>query len=317
MTQLYGSGISELNPNTKKGSPFPEAFEKAVSALVSASFGPTPAPLALQGGIESTNPAVTPFTVCAPEGASKVTSTFGFVRRKGVTVKVKHSGNCAKVTVKFGKKYTVMEPRARQCDMRWPWLSTKLAEALEVVGHKSNEIETIRVNATGGTFTITYGGETTAPIEYNASAGEVQTALEALPSLTGNVSVTGGPGGTGGGTPYTLLFGGTLAETSITPVTTDRSALTGGAKLASVVVTRPGGELDLRRFILSLIEQKAKVKLEELGGFTAIERIEKNMALTPQTPCLDPLSGPTATHGSQVNNSQPFPYYGQLQIGSK
>jgi hypothetical protein len=182
----------------------------------------------------------------------------------------------------------------------------------------SNEVETIRVNATGGTFTITYAGNTTGAIAYNASAVEVQAALEALPGLSpGDITVTGGPGGEGGGTPYTLVFGGKLAEKAVTPVTTDRSALTGGKKLASVVVVRPGGALDLRRFILSLIEQQQKVSLEEAGAFSAIARIESNMALTPRTSCLDPFSAPAVNLGVHhtTNNSQPFPYYGEVQIG--
>lgn len=44
----------------------------------------------------------------------------------------------------------------------------------------------ITVSATGGTFTLTYGSQTTSPIAYNAPAigtGSVQAALEALSSI--------------------------------------------------------------------------------------------------------------------------------------
>ena len=41
------------------------------------------------------------------------------------------------------------------------------------------------------------------------------------------------------------------------------------------------------------------------------------MALTPETPCIDPISAPAATSGMPVNNSQPLPYYGRLLVGSK
>jgi hypothetical protein len=44
----------------------------------------------------------------------------------------------------------------------------------------------ITVSATGGTFTLTYGAQTTSPIAYNAPAigtGSVQAALEALSSI--------------------------------------------------------------------------------------------------------------------------------------
>jgi hypothetical protein len=46
--------------------------------------------------------------------------------------------------------------------------------------------------ASAGTFTLTYGGQTTATIAYTANAALVQTRLEALSSLgPGNVEVTG------------------------------------------------------------------------------------------------------------------------------
>ena len=46
---------------------------------------------------------------------------------------------------------------------------------------KTDETQTVRVNnATGGTFTLTFDGQTTAPIAYNATAAAVQAALEAL-----------------------------------------------------------------------------------------------------------------------------------------
>ena len=49
---------------------------------------------------------------------------------------------------------------------------------------KTNETQTVRVNnADGGTFTLTFQGQTTAPIAYNATAAAVQAALEALANV--------------------------------------------------------------------------------------------------------------------------------------
>lgn len=46
-----------------------------------------------------------------------------------------------------------------------------------------------------GTFTLTFGGNTTSGLAHNASTGAVQTALEGLASVgAGNVTVTGAPG---------------------------------------------------------------------------------------------------------------------------
>lgn len=54
-----------------------------------------------------------------------------------------------------------------------------------------NEIQAITVEATGGTFTLTFGGRTTAPIACNALPAAYQTALQALLSIgAGNALVT-------------------------------------------------------------------------------------------------------------------------------
>lgn len=46
-----------------------------------------------------------------------------------------------------------------------------------------DEIQTVKISATGGTFTLTLNGETTTPIAYNADALAVQQALLALPAV--------------------------------------------------------------------------------------------------------------------------------------
>lgn len=108
--------------------------------------------------------------------------------------------------------------------------------------NKDNEVQQIAVDATGGTFTITYSGQTTSAIAFNAAASAVQAALEALSNLApGDVVVTGGPGDAGGTTPYVLTFGGTLAQTDVAEVTTNPASLTGGAGTATVSTTTAGG----------------------------------------------------------------------------
>lgn len=92
---------------------------------------------------------------------------------------------------------------------------------------------TITGTPTGGTFTITYSGQTTAAIAYNAAAADVQAALEALSNIgTGNVACTGGdlPG-----TAVVIDFsGGDLAGTAPALATTTDS-LTGGTTPASAI----------------------------------------------------------------------------------
>lgn len=88
----------------------------------------------------------------------------------------------------------------------------------------TDEVQTLTpTGVTAGTFTLTFSGQTTAPIAYNANAATIQTALLLLPNLNfGDVVVSGGPMNT---TPVLLTFGGAYAGTNVPLVTVDVSAL--------------------------------------------------------------------------------------------
>lgn len=105
---------------------------------------------------------------------------------------------------------------------------------VEDLGAVGNEVQTITLGAgnSGGTFTITFSGQTTGAIAYNATGGTVETALIALSNIgASDVTVTGGAGG-----PYVVTFAGDLANTNVPAMTTTPS-LTGGANTATVTVT--------------------------------------------------------------------------------
>jgi len=94
-----------------------------------------------------------------------------------------------------------------------------------LIGTATNEKQVITLGGspTGGTFTLTYSGQTTGNIAYNASASAVDTALEALSNIgTGDVAVTGSNGG-----PYTVEFTGALAATDVALLTANASGLIG------------------------------------------------------------------------------------------
>jgi hypothetical protein len=122
-----------------------------------------------------------------------------------------------------------------------------IAKQLEK-GHKAfprNEIQTVSITGsappTGGTFTLTYSGQTTAGIAYNANAAAVQSALEALSNIApGEVAVTGGPGPS---TAWIVEFsGGTLDLTDVVLMTGSAASLTGGTGNAmSIAETQKGG----------------------------------------------------------------------------
>lgn len=95
------------------------------------------------------------------------------------------------------------------------------------IGSGNNEIQVITLSgtaATGGTFTLTFDGQITGNIAYNASAATVETALEALSNIgSGDATVTGSAGG-----PWTVEFTGSLAGTNVALMTIDTTNLTGG-----------------------------------------------------------------------------------------
>lgn len=99
-----------------------------------------------------------------------------------------------------------------------------------------NEQQRITVtNATGGTFTLTFSGQTTPAIAYNASAADVQAALESLPAIgSGNVSVSGNNGG-----PWTVTFQGALGYQGVELLTAS-SNLTGNSPTIQVERAQAG-----------------------------------------------------------------------------
>jgi YD repeat-containing protein len=76
-----------------------------------------------------------------------------------------------------------------------------------------------------GTFTLTYDGQTTATISYNASAAEVQSALEALSNIgSGDVAVTKLQDSSSV-QEWRVTFTGALAGTNVVQTTVDSSQI--------------------------------------------------------------------------------------------
>lgn len=110
-----------------------------------------------------------------------------------------------------------------------------------LTGTPTDEQQTVTITGspTGGTFTLTFDGQTTGAIAYNATAGDVDTALEALSNIAaGDLTCTGGPLP---GTAVVVTFGGTLGETNVAQMTADSGGLTGGSTPTVTVTTTTGG----------------------------------------------------------------------------
>lgn len=105
-------------------------------------------------------------------------------------------------------------------------------------GELTEEVQTATVTGapTGGTFTLTYSGQTTTAIAYNASATAVKAALVALSNIgADDVAVSGADGG-----PYTVTFQGSLANTNVAQMTATAS-LTGGTTPGVTIATTTAG----------------------------------------------------------------------------
>src|SRR5258706_8452565 len=115
------------------------------------------------------------------------------------------------------------------------------SSAAFTVQSKQDEVQTLTITGgpTGGTFTLTFGSQTTATINWNDSAATVQTRLQALSSiLVNNCLVTGGPGP---GTPFVVEFVAALGYAAQANITLTNNLLTGGvAPSVNIVKTQAG-----------------------------------------------------------------------------
>jgi hypothetical protein len=92
-----------------------------------------------------------------------------------------------------------------------------------------DELQGVRIDASAGQFTLTFAGDTTPDLPFDASVAEVQAALQALPSIgAGNVSVSP--------SRYRVAFKGDLANTDVQSLV----AAEGSAPLTKNEAAEPG-----------------------------------------------------------------------------
>lgn len=104
-----------------------------------------------------------------------------------------------------------------------------------------DEVQTITITGSpaGGTITVKLGGsgDPSDTIAFNASATAVRTALEGSDDIApGDVSVTGANGG-----PWTITFGGTLADKNVAALQMGTNGLTGGTSPSATFATLTPG----------------------------------------------------------------------------
>ena len=107
----------------------------------------------------------------------------------------------------------------------------------------ANAVQTITFNGTptGGTFSLSFNGATTAPITYTTVVAtldaNIQAALAALPTIGSTANVTVG----GTATAVTVTFGGALTGAGQNLITVALNALSGGSTPGLVVTNSTAG----------------------------------------------------------------------------
>jgi hypothetical protein len=153
-------------------------------------------------------------------------------------------------------------------------------EALRVMGAvnpssvptSAEQAITIAGAPTSGTFTLTFKGQTTVPIAFDAPANEGPSSVsEALKAIGEEVSVTGPAGG-----PYTVYFSGSNGEIAQPALVAAGSGLT-----VSVSVNEVGGRGYDTHYDFEYVSQK---QFEEPGG-------EGGFAKAASTPPVELGSG--------------------------
>lgn len=105
-----------------------------------------------------------------------------------------------------------------------------------------NELQTVTLTATGGTYTLTYSGQTTDPLAYNASASTVQNALSSLSTLSA-ATVTVAESYNAGTLTYTITI--TFVDMNASLLVADGTNLIGVDEVQTVNTVSAGGSYTL------------------------------------------------------------------------
>lgn len=109
---------------------------------------------------------------------------------------------------------------------------------------QADEVQTITCLAIGGTFTLSFRGETTLPISFAASATQIETALENLITIT-SVSVTSGAAAcTADGNAFAVTFFSPSGDLPLLGVSSTGLTHSSAASLNPVETTK-GSKEDL------------------------------------------------------------------------
>ncbi len=160
----------------------------------------------------------------------------------------------------------------------------------------TNESQTITVaNATGGTFTLTFDGQTTAPIAFPLVNTEIEAALEALSNID-DVAVTGTAA-------RTVNFRANQQQKDVPQMTADGTGLTGTGPTVTIATSAAGGLYqgpfndarrsstntnDLRGKLLRIKVKDGDISASEANTFGGSYNVPSGNMFAPGTPQTRP-----------------------------
>ena len=144
---------------------------------------------------------------------------------------------------------------------------------LKLALHKvqaADEVQTVDITGTptGGTFKLSFEGDATANIAYNADAAAVDAALEALDSIpAGGVTVTGS------NPNFTVTFAGFLKATPVPLLVLDTNGLTGGSSPTVAIARTTTGAGGPPQYYYVGLSQSLRATLTEAVTLASINEV--------------------------------------------
>ena len=114
---------------------------------------------------------------------------------------------------------------------------------------EGSEVQEVSNNATGGTFTLTFDGQTSGAIAFDASAAAVESALEALSNIA-DVSIEGA--GTSSD-PWVVSFVDPSRQ-NVAQMTADDTNLTGGTSTVTTLIEGGTKTIAVSNFQIRLLD---------------------------------------------------------------
>jgi trimeric autotransporter adhesin len=132
-----------------------------------------------------------------------------------------------------------------------------------------NEVQQIGIatDPVGGTFTLTFGANTTAGLAFNASAATIQTALQGLASIgAGNATVSGPVGG-----PFIVEFRSSLGSAAQSLISGNGASLTmpnvaSASALVLLIPTGPNWYTNASNWSLGTVPDSSDVATWDAGS---------------------------------------------------